>query len=363
MNKSSSDNGSCSCGSSVQQQDAVPCSCAMTPAQIPELLTTASTLSLADRLDHFLARWGVNRMGHLVKPGLYRLGDPTPDSPVFVSANYTLSFDALRSALSGTDAFILVLDTRGINVWCAAGKGTFGTLELINRINRTGLPTLVAHRTLIVPQLGAPGIAAHEVKKATGFKVHYGPIRAEDLPEFLDRGMEVTPAMRRARFNLRDRLVLIPVEVVQAWKPTLIICLLIVVVCAFAVRDFRFFSLLPVGLPPTVLYLVALLAGSVVTPILLPWIPGRAFSLKGAQVGLLSAILAALVMGSTWKVADLVALLFVVPAITAYFALNFTGCTTFTSLSGVEKEMRIALPVIILAFVVGVVVWTVGLLT
>ena len=323
----------------------------------------ATDITLPDRLGGWGVRWGVNRMHYTVAAGLYAVGQPGSQSPVLVSANYKLTFDQLRRELAGRDVWLLLLETFGINVWCAAGKGTFGTLELINRINRTGLPTLVAHRTLIVPQLGAPGIAAHEVKKATGFKVHYGPIRAEDLPEFLDRGMEVTPAMRRARFNLRDRLVLIPVEVVQAWKPTLIICLLIVVVCAFAVRDFRFFSLLPVGLPPTVLYLVALLAGSVVTPILLPWIPGRAFSLKGAQVGLLSAILAALVMGSTWKVADLVALLFVVPAITAYFALNFTGCTTFTSLSGVEKEMRIALPVIILAFVVGVVVWTVGLLT
>jgi len=323
----------------------------------------ATDITLTDRLGDWGVRWGINRMHYTVAAGLYAVGQPGSQSPVLVSANYKLTFDQLRRELAGRDVWLLLLETFGINVWCAAGKGTFGTLELINRINRTGLPTLVAHRTLIVPQLGAPGIAAHEVKKATGFKVHYGPIRAEDLPEFLDRGMEVTPAMRRARFNLRDRLVLIPVEVVQAWKPTLIICLLIVVVCAFAVRDFRFFSLLPVGLPPTVLYLVALLAGSVVTPILLPWIPGRAFSLKGAQVGLLSAILAALVMGSTWKVADLVALLFVVPAITAYFALNFTGCTTFTSLSGVEKEMRIALPVIILAFVVGVVVWTVGLLT
>ena len=323
----------------------------------------ATDITLPDRLGGWGVRWGINRMHYTVAAGLYAVGQPGSQSPVLVSANYKLTFDQLRRELAGRDVWLLLLETFGINVWCAAGKGTFGTLELINRINRTGLPTLVAHRTLIVPQLGAPGIAAHEVKKATGFKVHYGPIRAEDLREFLDRGMVATPAMRRARFNLRDRLVLIPVEVVQAWKPTLIICLLIVVVCALAVRDFRFFSLLPVGLPPTVLYLVALLAGSVVTPILLPWIPGRAFSLKGAQVGLLSAILAALVMGSTWKVADLVALLFVVPAITAYFALNFTGCTTFTSLSGVEKEMRIALPVIILAFVVGVVVWTVGLLT
>jgi hypothetical protein len=317
-------------------------------------------ITLPDRLGNWGVRWGINRMHYTVPAGLYAVGQPGSGAPVLVSANYKLTFDRLRRELAGRDVWLLVLETFGINVWCAAGKGTFGTPELINRINRTNLPTLVAHRTLIVPQLGAPGISAPEVKKATGFKVHYGPIRAEDLPEFLDRGMEATPAMRRARFRLRDRLVLIPVELVQAWKPSLIVCLLILLASTAAVRDRSFASIFSTGLPPMIVYLGGLVIGSVVTPILLPWVPGRAFSLKGAQVGLLSAILAAVVLGSTWKAADLVALLLMAPAVAAYFALNFTGCTTFTSLSGVEKEMRIALPMIILAIVGGAIAWTVG---
>ena len=93
--------------------------------------TTTSAITWANRWDHFLARWAINRGGHRVAPGLYALGNPTADSPVFVSANYTLSFDALREALAGMAGYILVLDTQGINVWCAAGKGTFGTDELV----------------------------------------------------------------------------------------------------------------------------------------------------------------------------------------------------------------------------------------
>ena len=320
----------------------------------------STAITLRDRLGGWGVRWGIKRMQYTVPAGLYAVGQPESQSPVLVSANYKLTFDQLRRELSGRDVWLLLLETCGINVWCAAGKGTFGTLELVNRINRTGLPTKVAHRILIVPQLGAPGIAAHEVKGATGFKVHYGPIRAADLPEFLDRGMEATPAMRRARFRLKDRLVLIPVELVQAWKPSLIVCFLILLVSALTVMDFSFASLLSAGLPPMLMYLGGLVMGAVVTPILLPWIPGRAFSLKGAQVGLLLAILAAEVIGSTLKGTELVALMFMLPAVAAYFALNFTGSTTFTSLSGVEKEMRIALPVIILALVVGAVAWTIG---
>ena len=116
------------------QQCACTCSPPV-PRAAQEFMYASPAITFADRWDHFLARWGVNRMGHVVQPGLYKLGLAIPEIPVFASANYTLSFDALRSALAGIDAYILVLDTRGINIWCAAGKGTFGTDELVRRID------------------------------------------------------------------------------------------------------------------------------------------------------------------------------------------------------------------------------------
>src|SRR5512136_3444019 len=149
---------SCSCMPDRQTQS---CSCITDNPPDSEIRTTTSTVNFANRLDHFLARWGWKRESHRVEPGLYRLGNPDPDSPVFASANYTLSFDALRSALAGIDAWILVLDTKGINVWCAAGKGTFGTDELVRRIQAVGLSRVVSHRRVVLPQLGAPGVAAH----------------------------------------------------------------------------------------------------------------------------------------------------------------------------------------------------------
>ena len=88
----------------------------------------------------------------------------------------------LRKSLKGLNTWILVLDTKGINVWCAAGKGTFGTDELIRRISVTNLDRIVDHRKIIVPAARCARVsAAHEVKKASGFKVCYGPVRAEDV--------------------------------------------------------------------------------------------------------------------------------------------------------------------------------------
>ena len=160
--------------------------------EIPQI---SSSPAWADRLGGIKTRWGIGRMRYTVEPGLYALGSPSDDSPVLVTANYKMSFDRLRQALPGLNAWLLVLDTQGINVWCAAGKGTFGTTELVKRIESSGLSRVVSHRNLILPQLSGPGIAAHEVKKLSGFKVIYGPIRATDLPAFMEAGLKATPEM------------------------------------------------------------------------------------------------------------------------------------------------------------------------
>jgi hypothetical protein len=307
---------------------------------------TTSVLSSADRWDHILARWGVNRSGHRVEPGLYALGQPTSQSRVFVTANYTLSFDALRSSLVGVDGYILVLDTKGINVWCAAGKGTFGTDELVHRIEAVGLAEVVEHRTLILPQLGAPGVSAHEVRRRCGFKVEYGPVRAADLGEYLETGC-ATPEMRRVRFDLRDRVALIPVELVHVFLPTTLVAALL------------WFLVGPLA---GLAVWAAVLSGVVLFPILLPWLPTRQFSSQGFILGAAVALLFAAVAvvqraGSAWwlRMGWALAFLLAMPPVTAYLALNFTGSTTFTSKSGVRREMKRYIPIMAWTFGVGAV--------
>ena len=307
---------------------------------------TTSTITLANRWDHFLARWGIKRNQHLVEPGLYALGNPTADSPVFVTANYTLSFDALRSALVGIDGYIVVLDTKGINVWCAAGKGTFGTDELVNRIEVTKLDNIIRHRLLILPQLGATGVSAHEVAKRSGFKVEYGPVRAIDLPEYL-KSHRATPEMRQVRFNLSDRLVLIPVELVHVLLPMVIAAVLLFFVGGF---------LASAGA------VAAILAGVVLFPILLPWLPTTDFSVKGFILGGLVTLpfALAILLGNPDAVCWLRAVwaltfLLGMPPVTAYLALNFTGSTPFTSKSGVKHEIFAYTPIMALMFGTGIV--------
>lgn len=296
----------------------------------------SSDYTRADRLAAWKARWGIGRLGYKIKPGLYSLGEPSAASPVFASANYKLSFDALRRNLKDISAWLLVLDTKGINVWCAAGKGTFGTLELTRSIMETGLPNLVTRKSIILPQLGAPGVSAHRVKAYTGFSVVYGPVRAEDIPEFLRLEEKATPEMRKVNFGLWDRLVLAPVQLVIFGKYLLPLSILLYL------AGLKADAVLTVG---------ALFAGGILLPALLPWLPGRSFSVKSAAAGL--ALTAALSPFLGLDAFRLCASALIYAPVASFIGLDFTGASTYTSLSGVKKEMRAALPLQAASLLVG----------
>lgn len=309
----------------------------------------STNLNFKDKLGAWKVRWGIGRMNYKINPGLYAIGKPGHKSPVLVSANYKLTFDVLRKELSGLDCWILILDTKGINVWCAAGKGTFGTDELINRISKIELSDIVSHRKLVLPQLGATGVSAHEVKKQTGFSVVYGPVRAKDIKVFLDSGFKATEEMRTVKFSTRDRLVLTPMELVTAAKSSLMVFGVMFLLNLFAARPF--------GLADFIAYTGAVLTGTVLTPLLLPVIPGRAFAWKGWLVGLLWTLVFIWNSGLFAPGLLLLAIgyLLVLPSLSAYLAMNFTGSSTYTSFSGVIKEMKIAVPLIVISSAAGVV--------
>jgi acetyl-CoA decarbonylase/synthase complex subunit gamma len=166
--------------------------------------------------------------------------------------------------------------------------------------------------------------------------------------------MLTTPAMREMTFSIYKRLILIPVELVQALKS---------ISLAGGVLFLLFYTLSgPVaGLTAFLAWLGATLTGIVAGPLLLPWLPGRSFSVKGAVAGLAWVVLFCLLAGgSTWSTGVLVAVFLALPAVSAFYTMNFTGCTPFTSRSGVKREMRIALPAMGGALAVGVVLLLAG---
>ena len=334
-----------------------PFVCGWTTASGQQIPKVATHLTATDIAGRWQMRWGFGRTRYSIAPGLYAIGTPSGDSPVLVTANYKMTFDILRRDMYGHDAWILVIDTKGINVWCAAGKGTFSTDEIVRQVERANLQDVVKHRTLILPQLGAPGVAAHEVTKACGFKVLYGPVRSSDLPEFIDTGNKASPQMRRVTFGLVDRLVLTPVELVYMWKHTLYSIVALLILGGIGPELFSFSAAGSRGGAAVATGIMALLTGAVLTPVLLPWIPGRAFAKKGAITGLAIGFAASLVFSDSLGWLNTLALIIATATISSWCAMHFTGSSTFTSPSGVDKEMRQAIPAQAAALLVGALCW------
>lgn len=260
---------------------------------------------------------------------------------MLVTANYKLSFDTVRFALSGQDIWLLVADTRGINVWCAGGKALFSAASIAEQIHKRQLARAVSHRRLILPQLGANGVNIRDLRKMTGFEVEFGPVRAEDIPIYLAHGANET--MRSVTFTFWERAAVIPVELILGWKP-LVGVLFIFLLLSLPGIDFDCISVWSRWKFMATATLLALGSGMIAFPMLLPRMPFRSFSLGGAGLGLATALLlpwlhaeipnTTIAAGICWMMAA-----------SSYLALNFTGSTPYTSPSGVEKEMRQALPV------------------
>ncbi len=159
-------------------------------------------MSLSGWFVAYLARW----LPHRSARGLFPLGTPGPGSPVIVTCNFSLTVRRLRRALAGQDAWLLVADSDGINVWCAACGGHFTADRVIDALKVARLADKVNHRNIILPPLSAPGMDCKAIRQETGFQAHFGPVYARDLPAYLDAGGKKTESMCRFRFDLRHRL-------------------------------------------------------------------------------------------------------------------------------------------------------------
>lgn len=292
-------------------------------------------------------------------PGLYCVGSPQENDPVLVTGNYKLTIDSLRKCLGHVTAWILIIDTRGINVWCAAGKRTFSTAEIAYQVNHCNLAEIVSHRKLIIPQLAAPGVSGLGLKERCGFTGVFGPVRAEDIPYFL-ANEQADEQMRSVSFTLGERAVLTPVEIVLFWKNLMYIMLAVLVLsgAAFLIQGKALAA-------DTALFyftttFLGIGCGAILFPILLPLLPFTQFWLKGTLLGSVVSV-SFLFTQTAFSPITLIAGGLWCTLLSAFMAMNFTGSTPFTSLSGVEKEVKTAIPFLVFGTIITFIIAVLGL--
>jgi hypothetical protein len=152
--------------------------------------------------------------------------------------------------------------------------------------------------------------------------------------------------MSSIRFPMLDRLILTPMEINPAMKKFPWVAGGILLIFGLQPQGLLFKQAWSNGLPFLAIALMAVLAGALVTPVLLPFVPFRSFALKGWIVGMASVFLLLHYFGASIThnllLQGVAYLLF--PALSSYLALQFTGATTFTGMSGVKKELKLGIP-------------------
>jgi NAD-dependent dihydropyrimidine dehydrogenase PreA subunit len=241
------------------------------------------------------------------RTGLRTIGQPGPDAPVFVTCNFELTVRRVVRALQGLDCYLLVAPSKGINVWCAACGGIFTAHSVISAIKTSRIAERVNHRTLILPQLSAPGIDVARIEQETGWRCKFGPVYARDIPAYLAGNSRKTDPMRQVKFPLGDRLQMAvmwatPLSIV-AGIPVAVFSLrslpgVLALIWAFALFLFAFYGVAmryvpgPAGLVKTLLLGLVGVAGVVVYGLFIAdWGLG---TIVGWSVGLLAV---AMVLG------------------------------------------------------------------
>ncbi|GEM_PF-906049 len=219
-----------------------------------------------------------------VRSGLYRIGSPTPDSPLLLTSNFYMTFKQVVKALQGRHCWLMVEDTEGWNVWCALGARIFSAEKAAALMRAHDVDSLLNHQTIVVPRLG--GRIAKRLSELTalrpalrrssgqgsgqGWRVIKGPIEARDLPAFIEGGLVTTRPMRSLRryYSLPQRL--------RVGTLTALIAIICALPFLFILREFLPF------------FLTFGLVSSFVLGIFHYWIPGRTGVVKELLLGALA---------------------------------------------------------------------------
>jgi ubiquinone/menaquinone biosynthesis C-methylase UbiE len=249
------------------------------------------------------------------EPGLYEIGKPGPGSTVLVTGNYLLTVQRLVRAIDGRiDAWLLVVDSDGINVWCGAGGGFLTAERVLSAWRLSGLDQRVTQKEMVLPELCANGVDGWKIRNETHWKIHWGPVRARDIPAYIAADGSKSDEMRLVSFPLLNRLEMM----------------------AATLGFYALMILIPVAIfwrgllgPLT----VSLLALSTFYAITLHWLPGR----DGLQksVPLTGIVLLGMLIYSAFQ--DSVS-----PAQLFNRALGLSGLSVFigAELQGMSPEMR-----------------------
>lgn len=298
---------------------------------IPDLQQLPLSLGLPDYTKAFISWVFLFMRLFSVRPGYYFTGQKDENSPLLVTCNNFLTVFLLARRIAGRSVRLLIINTNGINVWCAAGEGKFSAAEIIDKAMRVRLLKEGQKTDMILPKLCLSGVRLSDLRKA-GIRPIIGPMYAKDVPEYLDKGEFDDRINDRFQFRLQSRSFTALPTAVQFFYYFL------------GVYVLTFWTL-----SSTVIWVATGLA--FLYPVLFPFLPGKQFAVKGISLGLIASILPAVFFytGSFNLEHFLFWILFIIATL-IFIGLSYTGNSPISNHALVKKETVRFLPVVIILY-------------
>jgi acetyl-CoA decarbonylase/synthase complex subunit gamma len=121
-----------------------------------------------------------------VQPGLYEIGDPTPDSPLYVTTNFSITYFSVANEVSGSGVpgWLLVVDAEGMSVLTAWAAGKFDAERIGKAVKASGAADKLNHKKLVIP--GHVAVLLGEIEEELpGWKILVGPREAVQIPGYI----------------------------------------------------------------------------------------------------------------------------------------------------------------------------------
>ncbi|MEM0498986.1 MAG: acetyl-CoA decarbonylase/synthase complex subunit gamma [Methanothrix sp.] len=93
-----------------------------------------------------------------VKPGIYKVGNPTEESPVFVTTNFALTYYTVESdvASNNIDAYIMSINTDGIGVQASVAGGQLNPQKIVDAFKEADFDlTKMKYPSIVLPGMAA----------------------------------------------------------------------------------------------------------------------------------------------------------------------------------------------------------------
>ena len=120
-----------------------------------------------------------------ITPKLYPVGQVTPDSPVLITTNFSLSYYTVLGEVESSKipAYILSIDTQGMSVLTAWAAEKFNAEVITKSLVSSGVKEIIKHKNLIIP--GYVAMISGDLEDQSGYSIIVGPKEAAGIPAFL----------------------------------------------------------------------------------------------------------------------------------------------------------------------------------